>query len=701
MPIQNRLSISYNWLCVALNLPLFSTFDYKSINNVAVGSRVVVPFGKRTLIGIVIKILEKPSIESSQVREVLDILDDLPPFFPDWLRLLEFTADYYQRPLGEVVFSVIPLPLRSISSYRGKNALGGPIVKLGKSSNCISIVPSSLRVSKCDAILNEEQEKAVDIINSLKEFKAVLLYGITGSGKTEVYIRVARNILQNSSRQVLFLIPEINLTPQLEKAVRISLAGIVNDEDIVVMHSKLTMRSKLDVWSRAQCSKARILLGTRMSIFAPFPNIGLIVIDEEHDTSYKQQNGLRYSARDLGVWRARYLNIPIILGSATPSLETWNNAETGNYLRIYLRKKAREFNAPNVKLVNTKKYRPKNGLTIQLIEAIEDRLNKKEQSLIFINRRGYSPVFCCFSCDWISKCPRCTAFTVLHSNSDNKEGNKLHCHHCGYCMMVPLSCPDCGDQDLRPIGIGTQRIEETLVELFPKANIVRIDADSTKRKGSTASLLNDVNNGTVDILVGTQMLAKGHDFLRVSLVGVINSDAMIFCQDFRAPEHLFSQLMQVSGRAGRHLNGGEVLIQTSFPEHMIYKFVLNQDYDSFAKYSLNLRSIANLPPYSYQALLSVESKNLNTSMDFLHKSKKIIKEKVSLEFGNLYGITCYDPVPSRIVRIADVERAQMLVEGKHRLLLITFLKGWLRNISCLSSNKNKIRWYIEVDPLEI
>ncbi|AGF48783.1 replication restart helicase PriA [Candidatus Kinetoplastidibacterium galati] len=700
MPVQNKLSISYNWLSVALNLPLFSTFDYKSINSVVIGSRVVVPFGKRTLIGIVINVLERPSIDVSLVREIIEVLDDLPPFSPDWLNLLEFTADYYQRPFGEVVFSVIPAPLRSVSSYRGKKRTSASsVIKSDKSNDCISIVPSSF-VDKRESILNEDQERAVNIISLLKEFKSVLLYGITGSGKTEVYLRVARNILHNSSKQILFLIPEINLTPQLEKAVRNSLADIVNDDEIVVMHSKLTMKSKLDVWSRAQNSKARVLLGTRMSIFTPFPNIGLIVIDEEHDTSYKQQNGLRYSARDLGVWRARYLNVPIILGSATPSLETWNNAEIGHYLRIYLRKKAREFSAPNIKLINTKKYRPKNGLTVPLINAIEDRLNKKEQSLVFINRRGYSPVFCCFSCYWISKCTRCTAFTVLHSDAVNKEG-KLHCHHCGYCMIVPLSCPECGDQDLRPIGSGTQRVEEALVGLFPNANIVRIDADSTRRKGSTASLLNDVNNGSVDILIGTQMLAKGHDFLRVSLVGVIDSDAMIFCQDFRAPEHLFSQLMQVSGRAGRHLNGGEVLIQTSFPDHMIYKFVIDQNYEDFARYSLNLRSTANLPPYSYQALLSAESENLSTVMDFLHRSKKIIKEKVSLEFDHVSAITCYDPVPSRIVRIADVERAQILVESKHRLLLITFLKIWLKHVNGLVINKKKIRWYIEVDPLEI
>ncbi|AFZ83413.1 primosomal protein N' (replication factor Y) priA [Candidatus Kinetoplastibacterium blastocrithidii TCC012E] len=700
MPSQSELLISYNWLCVALNLPLFSTFDYKSTGSIAIGSRVIVPFGKRTLIGIVINVLEKPSIDASQVREILNVLDDLPPFLPDWLRLLEFTADYYQRPLGEVMFSVIPSPLRDISSYKGECSLGGPTIKLKKKNNCVPSVSILSRMDTFDAILNEEQKKAIDIINSLKEFKAVLLYGITGSGKTEVYLRAARNVLQNSSKQILFLIPEINLTPQLEKVVRNNLVGIVSDEDILVMHSKLTMSSKLDVWSRAQNSKFRVLLGTRMSVFVPFSNIGLIVVDEEHDTSYKQQNGLRYSARDLGVWRARYLNIPIILGSATPALETWNNAETGHYLRIYLKRKAMEFNVPDIKLINTKKFRPKNGLTAPLIEAIEDRLKKKEQSLIFINRRGYSPVFCCFSCDWVSKCPRCTAFTVLHSVSDNQTG-KLHCHHCGYYMVAPLSCPECGDQDLRPVGSGTQRIEEALIELFPNANIIRIDADSTKRKGSIASLLNDVNNGVVDILIGTQMLAKGHDFLRVSLVGVINSDAMIFCQDFRAPEHLFSQLIQVSGRAGRHLNGGEVLIQTSFPEHMIYKFVIDQDYESFAKYLLNLRSIANLPPYSYQALLSVESKNLNAAMDFLYKSREIIKKKVSIDFDYLSFITCYDPVPSRIVRIADVERAQILVESKHRSLLITFLKVWLRHIRALVSKKNKVKWHIDVDPLEI
>ncbi|MGP1615120.1 MAG: replication restart helicase PriA, partial [Pollutimonas bauzanensis] len=532
------------WIRVALDVPLLDVFDYRSPAAVPVGSRVIVPFGRRRLVGIVVATPAEPAIAPEQIKDVDQVLDDTPPMPADWLRMASFAAQYYQRPIGEVMLPALPPSLRKVSAYQGKRSAGGPVKRLDRRAR----VPAPIMPADCVPALNAEQTAAADAIAALQGHKTILLYGVTGSGKTEVYLHAAQAALARG-RQVLFLVPEINLTPQLEQSLRARLAGLAGPQTLAIMHSGLADGERLQAWLSVQRGEARILLGTRLAIFAPMPDLGLIIVDEEHDTSYKQQDGLRYSARDLAVWRARDRNVPVVLGSATPSLESWSHAQRGHYQRYTLARRARDVELPKVRLVDTRRLAMQEGFSPQLVTALGERLERGEQALIFLNRRGYAPVLNCASCGWVSNCPRCTAYTVLHRAGARR--NHLQCHHCGYQARVPRACPDCGDQDLKPMGRGTQRVEEHLAELFPAARIARIDADSTRLKGSAAALFAQVHAGEVDLLVGTQMVAKGHDFANLGLVGVLNADAMLFAQDFRAPERLFAQLMQVAGRAGR------------------------------------------------------------------------------------------------------------------------------------------------------
>jgi primosomal protein N' (replication factor Y) len=682
------------WVRVALDVPLPGPFDYRSETPVPVGLRVIVPFGRRKMIGVVVENPAEPSFDPKQIRPIEQVLDDLPPFDEDWLRLARFAAEYYQRPLGEVMLPTLPPPLRKPTAYQGKRSAGGPVARLDNRKRKTARAPA-----KADQPpeLNEAQAAAVDAIGALAGFKPVLLHGVTGSGKTEVYLRAAERVLAQG-RQVLLMVPEINLTPQLEGALRARLEALVGPDGLAVMHSGLSDGERLQAWARAQRGDARMLLGTRMSIFAPLSKLGLIVVDEEHDASYKQQDGLRYSARDLAVWRAHDLDIPVVLGSATPSLETWQHAERGRYLRLTLPARARSSSLPSMRLVDTRRLQMKHGMSPHLLEAIGQRLERKEQSLIFLNRRGYSPVLHCQSCAWVSNCPRCTAFTVLHRTDG--RGHRLQCHHCGYQAPVPRACPECGDQDLAPMGRGTQRIEEHLAELFPGARILRIDADSTRKKGSAEALFASVHAGEVDILVGTQMVAKGHDFARLGLVGVLNSDSMLFAHDFRAPERLFAQLMQVAGRAGRHQGNGEVLIQTGYPEQPVYQALLRHDYAGFARHALHERESTGLPPFVYQALLTAEARELKVAQAFLERARVLPEGEWAADFPGLDAIMLYDPVPLRVVRVANIERAQLLVESSSRPALQTFLASWSHHLPYIA-NEARVRWQLEVDPLEI
>ncbi len=680
------------WVRVVLDLPLQGPFDYSSRLSVVPGVRVIVPFGRRKMIGMVIGLPESPAYDPKLIKEVEAVLDDVAPMQDHWLRFAKFAAEYYQRPLGEVIMPALPLGLRTIGAYQGKRSGEGPVSRLDKRKP----VATKKIESNLAPELNAEQQCAVRAITDTEGYQAFLLFGVTGSGKTEVYLHAAANALAKGKR-VLILVPEINLTPQFEQALRGRLEPVAGEAGVAVLHSGLSDGERLRAWLRVKRGQARVVLGTRLSIFAPLDDLGLIVVDEEHDPSYKQQDGLRYSARDLAIWRAHDLKVPVVLGSATPSLESWVQAERGNYQRLQLNERAKDVTLPTVRLVDTRNLRMEHGLSPQLIEAMQMRLANREQVLIFLNRRGYAPALHCGSCGWVSQCPRCTTYTVMHRAE--RGGNKLHCHHCGFQQRVPASCPDCGDQDMLPMGRGTQRIEEHLGELFPEARVARIDADSTRKKGSAQALFDSVHAGEVDILVGTQMVAKGHDFANLGLVGVLNADAMLFSQDFRAPERLFAQLMQVSGRAGRHTGHGEVIIQTGYPEQPVYQALVRHDYRGFAAYCMSERESACLPPYSYQALLSAESRDLNVALSFLHEIREIAQQLLD-QLNTAEFVTLYDPVPLRIVRVDNMCRAQLLLESTSRPALQLLLRHWQSVVGDLPLAKS-VRWQLEVDPLEI
>lgn len=680
-----------SWVRVVLDIPRQEAFDYRCEYPVQKGQRVIVPFGSRQLIGVVIDLLVEPALDPDQIRDVDQVLDDLPPFSADWLALAQFASRYYQRSLGEVVLPVLPNGLRKPSAYLGKRSAGGPVARADRKKR-----PAPPSVTASEIVLNPEQQAAAQHISSAQGYTPFLLHGITGSGKTEVYLHAGITFLQRG-KQILMLVPEINLTPQLETAVRSRFVGIVEPDEIAIFHSGLADGERLKTWADAQRGKLRVLLGTRMAIFAPLDNLGLVIVDEEHDASYKQQEGLRYSARDLAVWRAHHADVPLVLGSATPSLETWHHALIGRYTRLSLGQRARTRFLPDLRLVDTRRAKLLQGFEPGVLDAIRTRLERGEQSMVFLNRRGYAPVMHCAACGWVSQCPRCSVHTVLHRKPGG--GYQLHCHHCGFQSRVPSICPDCGNQDLQPLGRGTQRVEEFLQETFPAARIQRIDADSTRLKGSALRLFDEVHTGNIDILVGTQMVAKGHDFRRLGLVAVLNADSMLFSADFRAPERLFAQLLQVAGRAGRHAEGGEVLIQTGYPDHTVYQTLLKNDFPAFADDLLQERRDTGLPPFTFQTLITAEAKSVQLALAFLQEIREIAG-RIMFADADAPAITLYDPVPLRILRVAHVERAQLLVESASRPVLQHFLQQWLPQVQTIGQ-KQRMRYFIEVDPLEI
>ncbi|WP_426113857.1 primosomal protein N' [Massilia sp. PWRC2] len=668
-------------LTVALDTPLSSCFDYRwpceSATEALVGQLVLVPFGRREVVGLIVGIGQHSAVPAAKLKDALAVRSQLGPLSPAWLALAAFAADYYQRPLGEVALPGLPKNLRLSSTV----ALDRAIKKLAKNVDVADTTPFAAPP------LNAEQQAAADAIGGAIGFTPLLLYGVTGSGKTEVYLQACAAVLaREPEAQILILVPEINLTPQLEGNIRARFPGLL----LATLHSSLAEGERMLHWLAAHQGRARIILGTRLAILASLPQLRLIVIDEEHDPSYKQQEGLRYSARDLAVWRARQLAIPIVLGSATPSLESWHHAGSGRYRKLELRQRAvRDAVLPRVKVLDMERDKPKDGLTSHLVAALRQRLDRGEQSLLFLNRRGYSPVITCEACGWISECTRCTSFMVLH-----KPEHRLRCHHCSLELRIPRNCPTCGNVDIAPLGRGTQRVEEGLQLLFPAARILRIDADSTRRKGSAQEAFDSVHRGDVDILIGTQMVAKGHDFKKLTLVGILNPDTALFSQDYRASERLFAQLMQVAGRAGRaaRLEGGspsEVLIQTRYASHPLYGAVVNHDYDRFADSLLSERRQAALPPYMYQALLRAEAPELATAIDFLQQARDCLADP---------AITINDPIPMTMTRVHNVDRAQLLVESPSRPALQAFLKQWL---ALLREMKSRVKWSLEVDPLDI
>ena len=668
-------------LKIALDTPLDFTFDYRwDKEDTAlpeIGQLGIVPFGRREVAGIIVEVSESTDVPPGKLKEVISVRTQLAPLSSHWLSLCNFAAEYYQRPLGEVALPSLPKNLRAEKTV----ALDRALNKLAKFEQAHDATPVGL------SDLNPAQQFAVDAIAGASGFAPSLLYGVTGSGKTEVYLQAAASILaRDGDAQILILVPEINLTPQLEGNIRARFPGVM----LATLHSGLAEGERTLHWLAAHQGRARIVLGTRLAILASLPQLKLIIVDEEHDPSYKQQEGLRYSARDLAVWRAHQLAIPVVLGSATPSLETWHHAQSGRYQKLALRERAvKDAILPQVSLIDMERDKPVEGLTSTLIGALKLRLERGEQSLLFLNRRGYSPVISCDACGWVSNCTRCTAFMVLH-----KPEHRLRCHHCSLELRIPRHCPTCGNVDLQPLGRGTQRVEEGLQKLFPQARITRIDADSTRRKGSAQAAFDTVHRGEVDILIGTQMVAKGHDFQNLTLVGVLNPDTALFSQDYRASERLFAQLMQVAGRAGRvaRKEGGsasEVLVQTRYPTHALYSALVNHDYDRFASSLLAERQQACLPPFMYQALLRAEAKELATAIDFLQKAKDCVQHG---------GISVNDPIPMSMTRIANMDRAQLLVECASRPALQAFLKVW---VLALDGIKTRAKWTLEVDPVDI
>ncbi|WP_338768370.1 primosomal protein N' [Massilia sp. METH4] len=672
-------------LRIALDTPLHAVFDYRwpcaPTERPQVGQLALVPFGPREVVGIIVAVADETDVPAEKLKDALAVRSQLAPLPPQWLALAGFAAEYYQRPLGEVALPGLPKNLRLPTTVN----LDRAVKKLAKST--IGHDPAPVGMPE----LNAAQQRAADAIGGAQGFAPMLLYGVTGSGKTEVYLQACAQVLaREPDAQILVLVPEINLTPQLEANIRARFPGVM----LATLHSSLSEGERMLHWLAAHQGQARIVLGTRLAILASLPHLKLIVIDEEHDPSYKQQEGLRYSARDLAVWRAWQLKIPVVLGSATPSLETWHHAQVGRYRKLELRERAvKQATLPAVKLVNMEHDKPKDGLTAPLVAALKLRLERGEQSLLFLNRRGYAPVICCDSCGWVSDCQRCTAFMVLH-----KGEFKLRCHHCSLEMRIPRHCPTCGNIDLQPLGRGTQRIEEGLQAMFPEARILRIDADSTRRKGSAQEAFETVHRGDVDILVGTQMVAKGHDFKKLTLVGILNPDTALFSQDYRASERLFAQLMQVAGRAGRtaQADGGspsEVLVQTRYPEHPLYGAVVNHDYDRFAGALLEEREQAGLPPFLYQAMLRAEAGELAKALDFLQAARDCAHGE-----GIAEGITVNDPIPMSMTRVHNVDRAQLLVESPSRPALQAFLKEWMAR---LRDMKSRVKWSLEVDPVDI
>jgi primosomal protein N' (replication factor Y) (superfamily II helicase) len=722
------------------------------------GMLVRVPFGRRESVGLICEVTSHSEVPVDKLRAVEAICEQCPPLSDQWRALAGFAAEYYQRGLGEVALPALPQALRDPSRwtrllapeerYRllpaGRASLpdalspratalrrladalaaqptlpaadaralhpkasatlsewqaaGWVALETGEPESEIALLPAAERVALTHGAslphLTDEQREAVDAIRNARGFAPFLLHGVTGSGKTEVYLHALADLLAaRPDAQALVLVPEINLTPQFEAAFRTRFA-VLPPGAIVTMHSGLAEGERARNWLAAHTGRARIVLGTRLAILASLPKLALIVVDEEHDPAYKQQEGLRYSARDLAIYRAKQHEIPVVLGSATPSLESWWQADQGRYTRLTLTRRAvADAVLPSVRLIDLEEERRRgrastDGLSGPLVAALKTRLERGEQSLVFLNRRGYAPSLACDACGWVAGCPRCSAYVVLH-----KPERALRCHHCGWEARIPKSCPDCGNVDIAPMGRGTQRVEETLASAVPGARVLRIDADSTRRKGSAQALFSDVHAGQVDILVGTQMIAKGHDFQRVTLVGVLNADTALFSHDFRASERLFAQLMQVSGRAGRAGLPGEVLIQTRYPRHALYHALARHDYVGFANSTLAERRDAHLPPFVYQALLRAEGRTLEAAIDFLQQAAAAFAELAGAE-----RVTVYDPVPLTIVKVFHVHRAQLLLECASRAALQHALRGWQ---PVLRGLKGVLRWNVEVDPLDI
>ena len=723
---------------IAVNVPLSDgLLTYSHSEPLPPGMRVLVPFRNKTVVGIVWETDIAPDMDTVRILSVQTAFVEEKPLPQSWRDLLSFTSRYYHYPTGQAVFAALPQGLKETravempqpplfyalneagraqtpppSRFNKKAALWDALLSGGMTMAALKQVnvqatkliedwaeqgwietteaaQPALRsyhgqASHSEFVLNADQQKASDEIQTaFGKFQPFLLYGITGSGKTEVYFDAMAKVLAQG-RQVLFLLPEINLTPQLLKRVENRFA----DVQTAVLHSQMAAGKRTQDYLRAMLRQAKLVIGTRLAVFTPMDDVGLIVVDEEHDGSFKQDNELRYHARDLAVWRAKQSGCPIILGSATPSLESWHKAQSGAYCLLQLTERAHaSAQLPQVDILNVGRLKLDNGFSPQALQLLKQNFEAGGMSLVYLNRRGFAPALFCGDCGHTFGCPNCSAKMVLH-----QRARQLRCHHGDHREPIPSKCPDCGNQDLTAVGHGTQRVEETLRAFLPKAAVVRVDRDSTAHKNDWADLYRRIADNEIDILVGTQMLAKGHDFARLNLVIVLNADGSLYSADFRAPERLFAELMQVSGRAGRADKPGKVLIQTQLPEHPVFAAVKAQSYAVFAENELNERQMFSMPPFGFQTAVRADAPRVADAMEFLNAAKEtlapLLPESVS-QFG---------AAPMLMVRLAERERAQIFLESTSRQDLHRAVSLW---VQVLQQNcDGKIRWLVDVDVQE-
>ena len=723
---------------IAVNVPLSDgLLTYSYSEPLPPGTRVLVPFRNKTVVGIVWETDIAPDMDTARILSVQTAFMEEKPLPQSWRDLLAFTSRYYHYPTGQAVFAALPQGLKETravemprpplfyalneagraqtpppSRFNKKAALWDALLSGGMTMAALKQVNAQAakliedwaeqgwietteaakpvlrsyhgQASHSEFVLNADQQKASDEIQTaFGKFQPFLLYGITGSGKTEVYFDAMAKVLAQG-RQVLFLLPEINLTPQLLKRVENRFA----DVPTAVLHSQMAAGKRTQDYLRAMLGQAKLVIGTRLAVFTPMDDVGLIVVDEEHDGSFKQDNELRYHARDLAVWRAKQSGCPIILGSATPSLESWHKVQSGAYRLLQLTERAHaSAQLPQVEILNVGRLKLDNGFSPQALQLLKQNFEEGGMSLVYLNRRGFAPALFCGDCGHTFGCPNCSAKMVLH-----QRARQLRCHHCDHREPIPFKCPDCGNQDLTAVGHGTQRVEETLRAFLPKAAVVRVDRDSTAHKNDWVDLYRRIADNEIDILVGTQMLAKGHDFARLNLVIVLNADGSLYSADFRAPERLFAELMQVSGRAGRADKPGKVLIQTQLPEHPVFAAVKAQDYAVFAENELNERQMFAMPPFGFQTAVRADAPRVADAMEFLNAAKEtlapLLPESVS-QFG---------AAPMLMVRLAERERAQVFLESTSRQDLHRAVSLW---VQVLQKNRDgKIRWSVDVDVQE-
>src|SRR5574344_729916 len=688
---------------VAVHTPLHTRvgglLSYSHTAPLPAGTLVRVPLGARQLLGVVWDAAPAPPLPAQvQLRAVASVLQPLPPLPASWQRLVAFTARYYQRSVGEVATMALPPLLRKLSTEqlqrRLQRARPAPQAPPDRHAG-----PESEKI----VALTAEQQTVCEQIES--QSGPFLVYGATGSGKTEVYLHVVQQALaRDPQAQALVLVPEINLTPQLLERFQRRFAPLWGAQAVVSLHSGLTEAQRINHWLAAHTGQARIVLGTRMAVLASLPHLAVIVVDEEHDPSCKQEEGARYSARDLALWRGRDAGAKVILGSATPSLESWYACQQGRYQRLDMPSRIAAAALPSVHLVNMRQQPKSTVFAPALLQAITERIQRGEQSLVLLNRRGFAPVLWCGDCGWKSDCPHCSAHQVFH-----KGERRLRCHHCSASQAVPRHCPHCGNPDILALGHGTEQLQEALEQVLRNvqrpdgqpARIGRMDADTTQGAGQLQAQLAHIHDGSVDVLVGTQMIAKGHDFRRMTLVAAIAPDAALMSTGFRAPERLFALLMQAAGRAGRDAafvgqqgSQPQMWIQTQQPEHPLYQALLHHDYPGFAQQQLHERQQAGMPPFVFQALVRADAKTQDAAQNFLHAAAQHAQSLPALA-----GVFLYPPIPMAVQRVAHIERAQMLIEAASRSALQKFLHAWQPVLHPLKKqHKTVVRWLVDVDP---